>query len=129
MEVELRRATLRVRTTVVPTSPAAVPVAFGFHPYLVLPGVPRASWRIELPVRCYLVTDERLIPAGPPERVESYAGELGERTYDDGFDHLDTPTVFALDGGGRRIEVAFESGFRSRRCTRLEEATSSASSR
>ena len=111
MEVELRRATLRVRTTVVPTSPAAVPVAFGFHPYLVLPGVPRASWRIELPVRCYLVTDERLIPAGPPERVEPYAGELGERTYDDGFDHLDTPAVFALDGGGRRIEVAFESGF------------------
>ena len=23
-------------------------------------------WRIELPVRCHVVTDERLIPAGPP---------------------------------------------------------------
>jgi aldose 1-epimerase len=90
---------------------APVPVAFGFHPYLVLPGVARASWWIELPVRCHLVTDERLVPAGPPERVGPYAGPLGDRAYDDGFDHLERPAVFALEGGGRRIEVAFEHGF------------------
>jgi aldose 1-epimerase len=111
IEVELRRAKLRMRTTVLPTGAQRVPVAFGFHPYLVLPGVPRASWRIELPVRCHLVTDERLIPAGEPEPVEPYAGVLGERTYDDGFDHLERPAVFAVEGGGRRIEVAFEQGF------------------
>jgi len=111
MEVELRRARLRVTTTVLPTGPDPVPVAFGFHPYLVLPGVPRADWRIELPVRCRLVTDARLIPAGPRERVEPFAGPLGERTYDDGFDHLEHPAVFAVEGGGRRIEVAFEHGF------------------
>jgi aldose 1-epimerase len=111
MEVELRRARLRIRTIVLPTGAQAVPVAFGFHPYLVLPGVPRASWRIELPVRCHLVTDERLIPAGEPERVEPFAGALGDRTYDDGYDHLDRPAVFAVEGGGRRIEVEFEHGF------------------
>jgi aldose 1-epimerase len=111
LEAELSAATLRIRTTVLPRSVQPVPVAFGFHPYLVLPGVPRASWRIELPVRCHLVTDERLIPAGAPERVEPYSGLLGERAYDDGFDHLEQPAVFALEGGGRRIEVAFEQGF------------------
>ena len=111
LEAELRAATLRIRTTVVQTGRQPVPVAFGFHPYLVLPGVPRASWRVELPVRCRLVTDERLIPAGPPERVEPYSGLLGDRAYDDGFDHLEQPAVFALEGGGRRIEVAFEQGF------------------
>jgi aldose 1-epimerase len=88
-----------------------VPVAFGFHPYLAPPGAPRAAWRIALPVRCRLATDDRLIPAGPPERVEPYSGLLGDRVYDDGFDHLDEPAVFAVEGGGRRIEVAFEQGY------------------
>jgi len=111
LEAELSAATLRIRTTIAPNSTQPVPVAFGFHPYLVLPGVPRAAWRIELPVRCHLVTDRRLIPAGPPERVEPYSGPLGARVYDDGFDHLERPTVFAVEGGGRRIEVAFEHGF------------------
>ena len=111
MEVELRRGRLRVTTTVLPTGRDPVPVAFGFHPYLVLPGVARADWRIELPVRCHLVTDERLIPVGRRERVEPYAGPLGDRVYDNGFDQLEQPAVFALAGGGRRIEVAFEHGF------------------
>jgi aldose 1-epimerase len=111
IDAELGAATLRIRTTVVPTTWVPVPVAFGFHPYLVLPGVPRAEWRIELPVRCHLVTDERLIPDGPPERVEPYSGLLGDRVYDDGFDQLDEPAVFAVEGGGRRIEVAFEQGY------------------
>jgi aldose 1-epimerase len=111
LEADLSAARLRIRTTILPQSAQPVPVALGFHPYLVLPGVPRASWRIELPVRCHLVTDRRLIPAGPPERVEPYAGLLGDRVYDDGFDHLERPAVFAVEGGGRRIEVAFEAGF------------------
>jgi aldose 1-epimerase len=111
LEAELSAATLRIRTTVAPTSAQPVPVAFGFHPYLVLPGVPRAAWRIELPVRCRIVTDERLIPDGPPERVEPYSGPLGDRVYDDGFDRLEQPAVFAVEGGGRRIEVAFEHGY------------------
>ena len=34
-----------------------VPVAFGYHPYLVLPGVPRAEWEVELPVDARLLLD------------------------------------------------------------------------
>jgi hypothetical protein len=58
--------------------------------------VPRESWRIELPVRCRLVTDERLSPGAVPERVEPYSGPLGRRTYDDGFDRLATPAAFSV---------------------------------
>jgi aldose 1-epimerase len=112
IEAELGAATLRIRTLVVPTTWVPAPVAFGFHPYLVLPGVPRADWRIELPVGCRLVTDERLIPDGPAERVDPYSGPLGERVYDDGFDRIGESSVFAVAGGGRRIEVAFERGYR-----------------
>jgi aldose 1-epimerase len=112
IEAELGAATLRIRTAVIPTTWVPVPVAFGFHPYLVLPGVPRPDWRIELPVGCRLVTGERLIPNGREERVEPYSGPLGDRVYDDGFDRVGESSVFAVAGGGRRIEVAFEQGYR-----------------
>jgi len=111
MDVELQRTRLRFRTTVLPTGARPVPVAFGFHPYLVLPGAARRSWWIELPVRRRIATDERLIPAGAPEPVEPYSGPLGDSAYDDGYDRLERPAVFAVEGGGRRIEVAFERGF------------------
>jgi aldose 1-epimerase len=112
IEAELGAATLRIRTVVVPTTWVPVPVAFGFHPYLVMPGAPRAGWRVELPVGCRIVTDERLIPDGREERVDPYSGPLGDRAYDDGFDRIGESSVFAVEGGGRRIEVAFEQGYR-----------------
>ena len=42
------------------TSPSdvPVPVSFGFHPYLLLPGVPRAEWQVAVPVRRRLDLDE-----------------------------------------------------------------------
>ncbi len=38
-----REPTLRIDTTIVPTGRRAVPVAFGWHPYLRLPGAPARS--------------------------------------------------------------------------------------
>jgi aldose 1-epimerase len=110
MDAEVRDATLRVRTTVVPTD-GPVPVSFGFHPYFALPGDARERWRIRLPVHRRIVLDARAIPTGVHERVEPYEGPLGDRSYDDGFDRLAEPPVFAVEGGGRRIEVAYEAGF------------------
>jgi aldose 1-epimerase len=110
MDAEVRDAALRVRTTVVPTD-GPVPVSFGFHPYFALPGDARERWRIRLPVHRRVVLDARAIPTGVHERVEPYEGPLGDRSYDDGFDRLAEPPVFAVEGGGRRIEVAYEAGF------------------
>ena len=45
IEASLSIDRLRIATTVRPTSTTAVPIAFGFHPYLRLPGVPRAGWQ------------------------------------------------------------------------------------
>src|ERR671925_76917 len=61
--------TLAVETEVVPTTRAAVPVSFGWHPYLRLPGVDRRDWRIELPVAARAILDERGIPTGSSEPV------------------------------------------------------------
>ena len=94
-----------------PTAAVAVPVSFGWHPYLRLPDVPRSEWRVEMPVRRRALLDERGLPTGETEPVELEPGPLGERTYDDLFVGLDSPTAFVLEGGGRRIELAMRQNY------------------
>jgi galactose mutarotase-like enzyme len=105
---ELDRARLTIATTLTAFG-SPVPICFGHHPYLQLPGVARAEWEISAPVRERLLLDERLVPTGEREPAGDIDGPLGQRTLDDAF------TVgrgrFALAGGGRRIEVAFERGY------------------
>jgi galactose mutarotase-like enzyme len=101
---------LTVATTVRATADRAVPVAFGWHPYLRLPGEPRAAWRLVLPAREHLELDARGIPAGPrvPEPAE---GEpIGDRTFDDLYALGDDRTL-GLEAGGRRLEVRFDDGY------------------
>ena len=40
---------LTLETTVIPTGRRRVPIAFGWHPYLQLPGTPRRRWQLRLP--------------------------------------------------------------------------------
>jgi aldose 1-epimerase len=88
-----------------------VPLAFGYHPYFALPGVPREQWEVSLPVRRRMLLDERGLPTGQTEPVEPFRGVIGERTWDDGFDQLVPGEPFVVAGGGRRIEVAFGEGY------------------
>jgi galactose mutarotase-like enzyme len=108
LAVTLRDDALVVETTLTPTGDIAVPVAFGFHPYLTLPGVPRTAWQVELPVRERIVLDQRMLPTGAREPVAIPAGPLGDRSYDDAFA---APDRFALAGGGRRVEMEFVRGY------------------
>jgi galactose mutarotase-like enzyme len=52
-----------------------------------------------------------MIPTGEREPAGSLGGRLGERTFDDGYTVDPAGVTFALAGGGRRIEVAFERGY------------------
>jgi aldose 1-epimerase len=102
---------VEVVTTVMATGRVHVPIAFGWHPYLVLPGVPRSSWVLELPARRHLLTDERGLPTGATERVPAERAPLGLRMFDDAYDELGDP-VLAIEGGGRRIAVTVGDGYR-----------------
>lgn len=109
LEATLDPTALRVTTTI-EAHDGPVPVAFGFHPFFALPGVPRAQWHVELPVTRRLRLTDQQVPSGETEDVEPYAGPLRDRAYDDGYDRM-TGAPFVLTGGGRRIEVDFEAGF------------------
>jgi aldose 1-epimerase len=88
-----------------------VPVAFGFHPYLGLPGAPRESWRLETPALRRLAVDPRGIPTGASEEAAPSDEPLSARSLDDGFALDGLPATFALSDGTLRIEVEFLEGF------------------
>ncbi len=111
IEATLAGAELRIATTVSATGEVPVPVAFGFHPYLRLPGVPRARWRVEIPVSQRLQLDRLMLPTGAREPVAIEAGPLGTRTFDDAFLAPAAGEPFALSAGGRRIELRMLGGY------------------
>jgi galactose mutarotase-like enzyme len=111
LDAELTAAALTVTTTVRATGDVAVPVSFGFHPYLKLPGVPREDWELSLPARRVLLTDERGIPVGAGDELGAETLTLGDRAFDDGFDRIAEGATFAAAGGERELVVRFTRGY------------------
>jgi galactose mutarotase-like enzyme len=110
VEATLAGTKLTVATTVRASGDATVPISFGYHPYFRLPGVDRADWEIEIPVRERLRLDDRMIPTGEREPIRVESGRLGSRTFDDAYRAPDGASL-VLAGGGRRIELSFGPGY------------------
>jgi len=111
IEATLVEGSLEIATTVTATGDVAVPIAFGFHPYLRLPGVPRADWILAAPVSERVVLDDRGLPTGEREPTAIEPGPLGERTYDDAFLAPPPGTAFSLVGPDRRLELRMDNGY------------------
>jgi galactose mutarotase-like enzyme len=109
---ELADERLRLDTTLIPTADTAVPVAFGFHPFLRIPDLPRDRWFLELPVTSRVELDDRMLPTGRSAPVEIPPAPLGDREFDDAFDGLADPPEFAISGAGRRLSLRFLEGYR-----------------
>lgn len=109
--VRLAERTLTVRATVSATAGTAVPLCFGFHPYLRLPDVARDEWVIETPPLRHLLLDDRGLPNGASEPAPARQEALGDKAFDDAYDRVPDGAVFAVSGGGRRLEVRFEQGY------------------
>ena len=110
-DVTLQDRTLTIETTVTPTTAASVPLCFGYHPYLQIPDVPRAEWLLTTPDMRHLPVDDRGLPAGEHDDWNATTEPLQSVEYDDGFDEVPAGSVFALEGGNRRIQVTFEKGY------------------
>jgi aldose 1-epimerase len=111
MNIVLRFDTLSVETILRADESSAVPVSFGFHPYVRLPGLPRGEWQVNLPAMTRLLLDERSIPTGEEAPVPAFDAKLGDRAFDDGFSLLDAHALFSIVGNGRRITVEFVEGY------------------
>jgi galactose mutarotase-like enzyme len=105
LEASLSEHALTVSLSLLPTGDVAVPVAFGFHPYLNLP----ADATVELPARRRLLLDDHGLPTGETEECEPYAGPV--RDWDDAFDGVDPTARFVVSGEDRAVELSFVEGY------------------
>jgi aldose 1-epimerase len=109
--VTARDGELGVETSVIPTGRRQVPVAFGWHPYLRLPGVPRAQWRLRLPARRHLTLDPLGIPTGAEVAERAEASPIDRRTFDDLYVlQRNRRLSFAVDDGPS-IELRSDSAY------------------
>jgi aldose 1-epimerase len=111
LDLRLEGEVLTITTTVEADGANEVPLAFGWHPWLSLPGVPRAEWELGLPARTTVALDDRKLPTG--ERAEAGAERiaLGDRVLDDHCAVAEDARL-VLAGGGREIAVEWAGGYR-----------------
>jgi galactose mutarotase-like enzyme len=94
-----------------PTEDVPVPVSFGFHPYLRIPGGARHSAEMTLPVRRAHLNDDSMLPTGETEPFEPGPRRLGDTEWDDEFSELDDSARFVLRGGESEISLTFLRGY------------------
>ncbi len=107
---EVNPGRVTVTTTLTATGSTAVPVSFGWHPYLRLGDTPREKLRLSLPARHRLVLDERQIPTGQEIAEPAEEIDLAGRTFDDGY-RLGGRRRLELDDGSRRITLSLGRGY------------------
>jgi aldose 1-epimerase len=112
LELELRLAVdaLTITTTIIPGDDV-VPLAFGWHPWLSLPGVPRADWELSQPARVAVELDDRKLPTGERTELPAERGRLGDRALDT-HSAVAEDATYVLSGGGREIAVEWAGGYR-----------------
>jgi aldose 1-epimerase len=108
----LRAGRLEITTTLIAARDGGpVPIAFGWHPYMRLPGTPRGDWRLAMPARRHLTLDSLGLPSGAHRDEPADDRALASRTLDDGFDQLACGAWFGLRDAHRRIRLRLLDGY------------------
>lgn len=111
MEVTVQDSLLIVDTTIVPTGPDPVPIAFGWHPYLRLTDGQRSEWQLRLPERRHLALDARGIPTGTEAPEAEEEASIDGRTFDDLYSLGDDARLAVRSPAGRSIELRAGAGY------------------
>jgi len=112
MTYTLANGVLEVSTKIVNLSTKPMPVVVGFHPYYILPDVPRSEARVHAPARKHVETDAQLVATGEltPANLADWVS-LKDHTFDDGYTDLvresDGRAIFSVEAGSKRIDVLY----------------------
>lgn len=112
VQASVRDQTLRVRTSVRPTTKVKVPVSFGWHPYFRIPGVRRSEWSLKLPKRKHLVLDDRGLPTGEVLAEKAENESISHRAFDDAYQLGGKgPWALGLTGGAKSVSITLDEGY------------------
>jgi galactose mutarotase-like enzyme len=92
---------LNIVTQVDPTSDHAVPISFGWHPFVRLPTAPRAEWELRWPACEHVEVDTRVVPTGTRTPQIAQREPIAARTFDDHY-ALGPDRTFSISGGSGR---------------------------
>jgi aldose 1-epimerase len=92
---------LNIVTQVESTSDQAVPISFGWHPFVQLPNAPRAEWELRWPACDHIEVDDRVIPTGVRTNQAAQREPIGGRTFDDHY-ALGSDRTFAIAAGSAK---------------------------
>lgn len=109
LRLSVGEGSVTVETTLEATGDRAVPVAFGFHPYLALPGT-RQECVLQLPARDHLEQDDGGLPTGGSQGEPAEAEPLGDRTFDDLY-RLGDDRQLGIFGPDRAAVVSYGEGY------------------
>ena len=101
---------LNIVTTVEATGAVAVPISFGWHPYVTLPGGERASWELRWPACEHVEVDENIMPTGVRTPRAAERAPIADRTFDDHY-ALGADRRFAIADGGRSLTFEFDAKY------------------
>ena len=101
---------LTITTEVRPTSDRAVPISFGWHPYLRLPHAPRREWELRWPACEHIDVDDRVIPTGVRTPQPEQRELIGSRTFDDHY-ALGRDRTFSISAHGRALTLDFDDNY------------------
>lgn len=101
---------LTITTEVRPTADSAVPVSFGWHPYVKLPRGPRAQWELRWPACEHVEVDKHTIPTGARTPQPGQRAPIADRTFDDHY-ALGRDRRFSIASEGRMLSLSFDANY------------------
>lgn len=101
---------LNIVTQVEATGDRAVPISFGWHPYVQLPRGDRSGWELRWPACAHLELDEQLIPTGQRTSQAAQREAIGARTFDDHY-ALGRDRTFSISAEGRTLTFEFDAAY------------------
>jgi aldose 1-epimerase len=97
---------LTIGTQVWATSDVAVPISFGWHPFVRLPAGGRSTWQLRWPACEHVEVDERIVPTGARTQQAASREPIGRRTFDDHY-ALGADRTFSIATTQHSLELTF----------------------
>jgi galactose mutarotase-like enzyme len=101
---------LTITTEVRPTGTQAVPISFGWHPYIRLPNAPRREWMLHWPACEHLEVDEHTIPTGRRTHQDPTVVALARATFDDHY-ALGRHRQFSISARNTALTLRFDAHY------------------